>query len=85
MLTTQCSDDKWGKYCAFQTEDAWRQAIGLYCGRLDPGIVYSVGNEYWKKFREVDDGAGKTQVFFGTLFGVLGIGLEGFIERVQAC
>jgi hypothetical protein len=85
ILTTQCSDDHWGGSCEFKNEDAWRKAIGLYCGRFDPGVIYSVGNEYWEKFRDVEDGDGKLQVFYGTLFGVLGVGVEGFIERVQAC
>jgi hypothetical protein len=57
----------------------------LYCGRFDPGVVYPVGNEYWEKFSEVDDGAGGTQIFLGTLFRMLGVGPEWFVGHVLAC
>jgi hypothetical protein len=62
---TQCSDDKWGKYCEFAKPDTWNDVISLYCSRFDPGLVYPVGGEYWEKYSHLPDGFGGRQIFFG--------------------
>jgi hypothetical protein len=63
------SDNKLGKYCAFQNFNAFNMTANAYCKRFDPGQVVAVGAGEETRMANVPDGIGGVQVFYGKLLG----------------